>query len=62
MQFGIANENRLKDIIREAVREVLEEEVMKIKLLLTPYVSDEGQREIEESWGDENQPSRVAIF
>ncbi|MBE9571464.1 MAG: hypothetical protein IMF11_12615 [Proteobacteria bacterium] len=55
MKVEIADENRLKDLIREAVRDVLEEEVMKVKLLLTPYVSDEEQREIEESYG---QPSK----
>jgi len=52
MKFEIANENRLKDIIREAVRDVLEEEMMKVKLLLTPYMSDEEQKEIEESYGE----------
>ena len=52
MKFEIANENTLKHIIREAVRDVLEEEVMKVKLLLTPYVSDEEQKEIEESYGE----------
>jgi len=55
MKVEIADENKLKDLIREAVRDVLEEEVMKVKLLLTPYVSDEEQREIEESYG---QPSK----
>lgn len=29
MKFEIADETRLKDIIREAVRDVLEEEMMK---------------------------------
>ena len=63
MKFEIANENRLKDIIREAVRDVLEEEMMKVKLLLAPYVSDEEQREIEESHGEPSkQVARTLIL
>jgi len=52
MKFDIADENKLKDIIKGAVRDVFEEEMMKLRLLLTPYVSDEEQREIEESYGE----------
>lgn len=55
MKVEIADENRLKDLIREAVRDVLEEEIMKVKLLFTPYISDEEQREIEESY---EEPSK----
>jgi len=63
MKFEIANENRLKDIIKEAVRDVLEEEMMKVKLLLAPYVSDEEQREIEESHGEPSkQVARTLIL
>ena len=63
MRFEIANENRLRDIIREAVRDVLEEEMMKVKLLLTPYVSDEEQREIEESYREPSkQVARTLIL
>ncbi len=63
MKVQIADENRLKDLIREAVRDVLEEEVMKVKLLLTPYVSDEEQREIEESYGEPSkQVARTLIL
>ena len=52
MRFDIADEDKLKDIIREAVKDVFEEEMMKLRLLLIPYVSDEEQREIEESYGE----------
>ena len=52
MRFDIADENKLKDIIKGAVRDVFEEEMMKLRLLLTPYVSDGEQREIEESYGE----------
>jgi len=52
MRFDIANEDKLKDIIKDAVKDVFEEEIMKLRLLLIPYVSDEEQREIEESYGE----------
>lgn len=52
MRFDIADEDKLKDIIKDAVKDVFEEEMMKIRLLLIPYVSDEEQREIEESYGE----------
>ena len=52
MRFDIADENKLKDIIRGAVRDVFEEEMMKLRLLLTPYVSDGEQKKIEESYGE----------
>ena len=55
MNFDIADENKLKDIIKGAVRDVFEEEMMKLRLLLTPYVSDEEQREIEESYGEPSE-------
>ncbi|MEK6545736.1 MAG: hypothetical protein AABZ28_04320 [Nitrospinota bacterium] len=52
MKLEIADENKLKDIIKEAVKDVLKEEMMNLRLLLTPYVSDEEQTEIEESYGE----------
>jgi len=52
MIFDIAHENKLKDIIKSAVRHVFEEEMMKLRLLLTAYVSDEEQWEIEESYAE----------
>jgi len=52
MTLEITDENKLKSIIREAVRDVLEEEMMKVKLLFMPYVSEEEQRAIEESYGE----------
>ncbi len=52
MRFDIADEDKLKDIIKDAVKDVFEEEMMKLRLLLIPYVSDEEQREIEESYGE----------
>ena len=51
MRFDIADEDKLKDIIKDAVKDVFEEEMMKLRLLLIPYVSDEEQMEIEERYG-----------
>lgn len=51
MQLEIADENKLKDIVREAVRDALEEEIMKLRLLLTPFVSNEEQKDINERHG-----------
>jgi len=47
----IISEDRLKTIIREIVKEVIEEEFIKLRLALIPYISDEEQREIEELYG-----------
>ena len=51
MQLEIADENKLKNIVREAVRDALEEEIMKLRLLLTPFVSNEEQKDINERYG-----------
>jgi hypothetical protein len=57
-QLQTYDEEKLKDIIKEAVRDVLEDELMKMRLLLAPYVSDEEQKEIEESYGE---PSKEVV-
>jgi len=36
--------------LKEIVREVLQEELMKLRGSLLPYISDEEQRDIEESY------------
>lgn len=46
------NEAKLRQIVKEAVRDALEEEILKLRLLLAPYVSDEEQEEIEKSYGE----------
>jgi hypothetical protein len=55
MKFEVVDETKLRDIIREAVRDVLEEEMMKLRLLFIPYISNEEQKEIEESY---REPSK----
>lgn len=57
-QLQTYDEEKLKDIIKEAVRDVLEDELMKMRLLLAPYISDEEQKEIEESYGE---PSKEVV-
>ncbi|MGR3311054.1 MAG: hypothetical protein ACUZ77_09780 [Candidatus Brocadiales bacterium] len=51
MKLEITDENKLKDIVREAVRDALEEEIMKLRLLLTPFVSNEEQKDINKRYG-----------
>jgi len=47
----MADETKLKEIVKEAVKDALEDEIMKMRLLFAPYVSDEEQKEIEKSYG-----------
>ena len=49
------SENKFKKIVKDAVRDVLEEEMMKLRLLIAPYISDEEQKEIEK---DYKKPSK----
>jgi len=55
MKIDAIDEVKLKNIIKDAVRDVLEEEMIKLRLLFTPYISNEEQREIEENY---RQPSK----
>ena len=45
----------LKTVIKESVREVLSQELMKLRALLLPLVSQKEQRDIEKRYG---KPSR----
>jgi len=40
----------LKKIIKEAVRDVLDEEIIKLQLLFAPYISEKEQKEIEKKY------------
>ncbi len=55
MKIDAINEVKLKNIIKDAVRDVLEEEMIKLRLLFAPYISDEEQRELEENY---REPSK----
>ena len=49
------SEKRLKGLIKEGVREVLGTEIMKLRALALPEVSDKEQKDIEKRYG---KPSR----
>jgi hypothetical protein len=49
--------------VKEAVKDALEDEIMKMRLLFAPYVSDEEQKEIERSYGKPlKEPARTLIL
>ncbi len=50
MKIDAINEVKLKNIIKDAVRDVLEEEMIKLRLLFAPYIPNEEQRELEENY------------
>ena len=52
MKLEVNNEAKLRQIVKEAVRDALEEELLKLRLLFAPYISDEEQEEIEKSYGE----------
>jgi len=45
----------LKTIVKESIREILEQESMKLRALLLPFVSQKEQKDIEKRYG---KPSR----
>ena len=45
----------LKTIVKESIREILEQESMKFRALLLPFVSQKEQKDIEKRYG---RPSR----
>ena len=51
MQKINLDETQLYNLIKRAVREVLEEEVFRHRLESFPFVSDEEMKEIEETYG-----------
>ena len=48
----------LKAIIKESVREILEQESMKLRALLLPFVSQKEQKDIEKRY---NKPLRKTV-
>ncbi|KKS38556.1 MAG: hypothetical protein A3G49_06630 [Candidatus Sungbacteria bacterium RIFCSPLOWO2_12_FULL_41_11] len=51
------SDKKLKFLIKESVKEVLETEVMKLRILGLPHVSDREQKDIEKRYGQ--KPSRL---
>jgi len=41
----------LKTVVKESIREVLEQESMKLRALLTPLISQKEQKDIEKRYG-----------
>jgi len=46
------SKKELKRTVKESVREVINQELMKFRSLLLPYVSQREQREIEKLYGE----------
>ncbi len=49
---------RLKSLIKESVYEVISQELMKLRLLATPFASLREQKDIEKTYG---KPSRKSV-
>ena len=62
MSLKIADETKLKEIVKEAVRDALEDEIMKMRLLFAPYVSDEEQKEIERTYGKPSKETAKTLI
>ncbi len=50
MNLEAINENRFKKIIKDAVQDVLQTEMAKLRLLIASYISEEEQKEIVASY------------
>ena len=62
MQEITINKTELYDLVKRAVREVLEEELFRLRLEGLPFVSDEEMRQIEIEYGKpqvHKNPSRT---
>ena len=55
MKLEVRNEIELRQLVKEAVRDALEEEILKLRFLVAPYVSDEEQGETERLY---DEPSK----
>ena len=52
MEHGITIEE-VREVIKEVVEEVVRKEMLKLRISLLPFVSDEEQKELEEMFGKE---------
>ncbi len=52
------NEQKLKMLIKESVREGIKAEILKLRAAFLPYVDDKEQKEIEKKYG---KPSRRIV-
>ncbi len=49
----------IKGVVKEVVEEVVKKEILKLRVSLLPFVSDEEEREIEEMFGEEPMEEAV---
>jgi hypothetical protein len=57
MSAIVTSKKELKTVVKEGIREALDEELMKLRAILVPYASEKEQKEIERLYG---KPSRKA--
>ncbi len=62
MTLKVADETKLKEIVKEAVKDALDDEIMRIRLLFAPYISDEEQKEIERSYGKPSKETAKTLI
>lgn len=62
MTLKIADETKLKEIVKEAVKDALDDEIMRIRLLFAPYISDEEQKEIERIYGKPSKETAKTLI
>jgi len=55
------SESKLKNLFREALKEVLSLEFMKLRASLLPFVSEEEQKEIEKEYGRPQRKVRKSV-
>ncbi|PIU75489.1 MAG: hypothetical protein COS76_00535 [Candidatus Portnoybacteria bacterium CG06_land_8_20_14_3_00_39_12] len=52
------SDKKIKTIVKESVREVLRSEIMKLRALVLPEISEKEQKDIEKRYG---APSKKAV-
>ena len=52
------NEQKLKTLIKESVREGIRAEILKLRVAFLPYIDNKEQKEIEQKYG---KPSRKVV-
>lgn len=57
MKTATLTEKKLKSIVKEGVREILEQELMRLRALALPEISKREQKDIENRYG---KPSKKA--
>jgi hypothetical protein len=50
MDLEALSESKFRKIVKDAVKDAMEEEMAKLHLLMAPYIADEEQKEIERTY------------